>query len=1065
MLDATDLTTTEVRTQYVQPLIEIILAKTNLTAATLGIQYSKSSTTAEAAPTSSEKDSDEGVIGTLYQEIALYESDEVHSSTCDNNKSYAEILEEASALSAYLTREEQTLVATVASSALVSFLIPQCDYLNFLHSYFTSTSGTASSETISRNVYTLEERLTNAMIWNQDSASQEGSVFPYSASRMRSSNDDGFTTAYFYRFLDQGLASYLSCGMTFCSNKSVIRKQAFNDIIQLISMAICPVTPQSNVKPKSVAPVKESSLLPFSFQLSHVDRLHLLRVCKELAMTSDATTNNQAALAQLRESLFGFASYVAHSDKEAAAAYEALVNTSLIENDESCIQFEFQRLLQTLVESKSPCIINSTCLCIEEMILKYKGNKNKLHRFALRLLAKKLDAEINSAKDTRNNLSNTSTTDAENVAKRQKRFPDNCKPFRLIAIMKAAGVLFSTGGGLRNASEGDVVFEAEAAIKQMIQNTTILLQCSADDQLDIVQSASECLALVLSNETSYLIEKSNVKHIFTHVRQSLLSSSNDKASSAIIDALKPLIVICSRQSRTCAVSFLSFAIKTYSARERVLWKLATCVSIGNPLAVSTRLSNLGESSSDEDIATCKIRTILSSTCGKAVDASPSDPLQRCLSLTESISDMWVLFKLVRVAFQTSNYSFARAILETRLVRGCSRQQSFMYFNALSTLAHGEEVLAVKGAKGIAESMELLSSCNSLLTSLAALEQNDKFGFQLEFIRLRLDTLNLIAITRSLYAEILMTEGTLSGKNNRTTLFRKNIGKSFGLLVSRLKKMYRLWGLHRCQQTRSTLRTLQAMCQLLSEFTKYGTKEAKNSSTPTSTSAPTQSMNMTLSKLRTDVLEQMPKLKQKDDSVSHASGLLLGLDVILKCPCPFPSGFFLMKPIPRAIVNISADPNILPKTISQNDDHDVTVDAKSGAEVIDAFPGLVTKVILSGVLPEKFIQTADVAFSEIIAWTTLQYEGQLYEEDDAVDSDVGGSNRFTLRDGPDSGETAGTLLPAGKFIMPVTFEPLLQEGYYKVIIELGCRDVRGGEWKVPTSSPLEVIFRVDDEGSI
>jgi hypothetical protein len=260
-----------------------------------------------------------------------------------------------------------------------------------------------------------------------------------------------------------------------------------------------------------------------------------------------------------------------------------------------------------------------------------------------------------------------------------------------------------------------------------------------------------------------------------------------------------------------------------------------------------------------------------------------------------------------------------------------------------------------------------------------------------------------------------------------------------------------------------------MCQLLSEFTKCGTKEAKNSSvasTPTSTSAPTQSMNMTLSKLRTDVLEQMPKLKQKDDSVSHASGLLLVLDAILKCPCPFPSGFFQMKPIPRAIVNISADPNILPKTISQNDDHDVTVDAKSGAEVIDAFPGLVTKVILSGVLPEKFIQTADVAFSEIIAWTTLQYEGQLYEEDDAVDSDVDGSNGLTLRDGPDGGETAGcTLFPAGKFIMPVTFEPLLQEGYYKVIIELGCRDVRGGEWKVPTSSPLEVIFRVDDEGSI
>lgn len=96
MMNATDLTTIEVRTQYVQPLIQSILAKTNLSAATLGIQYycATLSTTDEAAPTLSDKDNDEGVIGTLYQEIELYrrkmEADEGNS-PCDNNKSYAEV--------------------------------------------------------------------------------------------------------------------------------------------------------------------------------------------------------------------------------------------------------------------------------------------------------------------------------------------------------------------------------------------------------------------------------------------------------------------------------------------------------------------------------------------------------------------------------------------------------------------------------------------------------------------------------------------------------------------------------------------------------------------------------------------------------------------------------------------------------------------------------------------------------------------------------------------------------------------------------------------------------------
>ena len=321
----------------------------------------------------------------------------------------------------------------------------------------------------------------------------------------------------------------------------------------------------------------------------------------------------------------------------------------------------------------------------------------------------------------------------------------------------------------------------------------------------------------------------------------------------------------------------------------------------------------------------------------------------------------------------------------------------------------------------------------------------------------------------------MTEGTLSSKNNRSNLHRKTLGKSFGLLVSRYKKMYHLWGLHRCQQTRSTLRTLQSMCQLLSDFTKLGSKQAKKS-TPTAASTSTtkpikptfdqhQSMNMTLSKLRTDVLEKMTKSKQKDDSVSHASGLLLVLDAILKCHYPFPSGFFHHKAIPRSIVNISADPNTLPKT--QNGDQDTTRDAKSGAEVIDVMPGLGVKVILSGVLPDKFIESTDVAVSEIIAWSNLQYEGQLFEEDDGVDSDVGSSNEIILGAGRYGDETTAStyLLPAGKFIMPITFEHFPQEGYYKVNVELGCRDVSGGEWKIPTSSPLEVIFRVDDEGSI
>lgn len=70
-----------------RPFIEKILAKTKLSAATIGIQYS----TDEAAPASSEKESEEGIIGTLYQEIGLYKGESELDVRGDNNKSYAEV--------------------------------------------------------------------------------------------------------------------------------------------------------------------------------------------------------------------------------------------------------------------------------------------------------------------------------------------------------------------------------------------------------------------------------------------------------------------------------------------------------------------------------------------------------------------------------------------------------------------------------------------------------------------------------------------------------------------------------------------------------------------------------------------------------------------------------------------------------------------------------------------------------------------------------------------------------------------------------------------------------------
>jgi hypothetical protein len=102
MINATDLTTIEVRDQYVKPLILKILAKTNLSrqaSTLLGIHYCPTSTsTADDVHSATNKTStcnDEKVIGTLYQEIELYKDeftvDDDGDSSSQNANTYAQV--------------------------------------------------------------------------------------------------------------------------------------------------------------------------------------------------------------------------------------------------------------------------------------------------------------------------------------------------------------------------------------------------------------------------------------------------------------------------------------------------------------------------------------------------------------------------------------------------------------------------------------------------------------------------------------------------------------------------------------------------------------------------------------------------------------------------------------------------------------------------------------------------------------------------------------------------------------------------------------------------------------
>jgi len=1112
-------------------------------------------------------------VNTLFQEIATDyppshppkeetgggagrdEKDAASGSESTRTKCYAELLEEASALCAYLTPPENAIVTTVASSCLLSFLIPHCHFQGFLRSYFAASSKNPPSAS-KPDLSSLEERLVNATLSNQNHTS--GGAFPYSASRMRSlvADDDGFTSSSFHRFLCQGLCPYLSCGMPFnlpskevgsknntddvdAISVSAIMFQAGTDLIQLLAMAICPNPPSENdlstAMTTSLTTVVNkgtrvgfddvrqlaNSILPFSFQLSYSDRFQLVRLCTELVIpereesafdagyaTGLSSKNGRSSdnrngamfgtvICQLRLALFGFASYNAHSEKDAGISFKALANVALNEGKSLSIQVEFQRLLQATIQARSEYLAFAIGGCLEELVTRYNGSRyyadGEFVRFALGLIGEIISDSIRMgmADSKKKDLGLTIGTTTykvlmnENANKRQKTGSvlstrGKYKPYHLVALLKVARPLFyfllDSNTAKKAKEEGGLVMEAaeHVAKSQLVKDITLLL--CYPSSLSVVQSASQALALALAYNGKYMSEKSSVKHLFRFTRQAL-----DNASGAVdtVQALRTLVITASRQSRTFATSLLSYAVKCCSKNKRMAWKIATLVSFARPSVVSNRLAELegcsqGSVELSGDIARDEIMTYLSCSLTYCTSAS-SAPTQRCISLAEGVKNHWSLFQLVRYSFVTSNFGFAHLILNQRqLPQNCSGKQNFMWLTILSKIARAEVILGNNGAIGLSDSLEAFHSCHSALSSLAASVPNNpsqkvelgKFGFQREFLQVRIEFLELCMITRSLCSEIVLTGGNVSSRSN---LCRRNIPKSFGMLASSYIKIYQLHGLHYCQQTRSVLRTFIALSQIMKEFVEVllyceskpnANKKQQEVVDSCSLCYPKgderYSMGSLIKRLRVGVLEKIQVEKSKERTVLQAPELMNLLDILLRCPSPFPPGFFRVKSIPYSCVNLSADAGLLPK--KQNDDH-ISVDT-NGAEYIELTPGLPFKLILSGTIPEEFIRSADVEFNQIISGKIFHYEGQLYEDDETEDTGVASGNaRSNLPMLNDPFST--TLQPNGQFVLPILCEPIMREGFYRIELKLGCRDVRCTEWSMPTLTPLEMILRVED----
>ena len=734
-------------------------------------------------------------------------------------------------MTAYMTSHEHTFITAYSSSCLLSFLIPQCNSLGFLHSYFdlplissAATMFTSSKPTSieSPTLIPLEERLENAILSNHNYSS--GGVFPYSAPRMRSlmdENDDGFTSSSFRRFLIQGLSAYLSTGRAFMSPPKVEESDtndddevfpsyktslsAGADLIQLLAMAICPNPPNGEMaeqSPKSLSMDAgkgagdelhlqhisihlhnnqlANSTLPFSFQLAYADRLEVVQLCAAkliiperedgaldagdareyrkdgLHSNSGGTgsrRNNAShifdvALPHLRKSLFGFASYMAHSSRDAMLAYKALTNIAIHGQNILTVQYDFQRLLRICMESTSSKLTLSLGETVANLITRYNESRyyadGEFTRFSIGVLAKSISKMIaqyleeptqgtprEEINEEENNDHTRNSPGEEAHTKRQKRtesseesltthtaYTGTLNHFRLVALLTMIRPIFYFSLDNDPSKKRDRVDESGVEVNkvtgvemltkaQLIRDVTMILSYAPD--VKVVQTAADMLAFALAYNEKYICETSNLKHLF-RCTWKVLSTQRTSTEPAKLDdlvifyALKKLLVTASRRSKTFAFNLLICAIKACSGGTQsthffyttMVWKIASMVAYVHPSIVSNKLADLdriysGAAILSEEDAINRINTHLSCALSSLNHHTSADTIQRCGSLAEHVTNHWDLFRIVRHAFATSNFGFARLILDQRL-RKCSRQQSFLWLKNLSKIADAEEML-------------------------------------------------------------------------------------------------------------------------------------------------------------------------------------------------------------------------------------------------------------------------------------------------------------------------------------------------------------------------------------
>jgi hypothetical protein len=386
---------------------------------------------------------------------------------------------------------------------------------------------------------------------------------------------------------------------------------------------------------------------------------------------------------------------------------------------------------------------------------------------------------------------------------------------------------------------------------------------------------------------------------------------------------------------------------------------------------------------------------------------------------------WDRYRMALFALTNGEYAAAVQLIES-VSQVVTSRKYYLWLQVLVKVAKAESLLAKDATLGIPSASVLLHDALAYLDGLQTRNEKEDYSFQIRFLLLRLDILDLVTVLRQFLREMRLT-GELPTKGTRTFHLVPMIFRSFLKLARQFGELERRFALLFQSRRSSTCLAALRDCAL---FLAQVTKAAFGSILPgpllklvlpklsTKLQFP---LNQLLRELDGLVVQPMGKAGHSGDGKTTAEALLQVLDGVMLVPLPYPKDFTA----PLSVVPVTWTVRPSPAHVAQL--------AQSNFTTVESFPSISAEVCLMGCLENPELLTVPVR--AVVLSYHMTRLGPL-DDEGAPEAPATKAALPTVD---------GIVVPVdaqGRFATTLILVPLLEEGWYGLETRVAAQTVHG-----------------------